>query len=227
MVTDALSDFLFVTEPSGVTNLRMEGVPEGRIHLVGNVMIDTLVRLRDRAIRSQIVERLDLSNAAYALATFHRPSNVDTRGRAVRLVRLIQAVAERLPLVFPVHPRTRERLASFSLWPDLEATPSVRLLEPQGYLEFLCLMERAAVVLTDSGGIQEETTYLGTPCLTLRENTERPITVTHGTNRLVSMDREAVIAEIDRAMMGRAPDRPPLPLWDGRAAERIVDLLLC
>jgi UDP-N-acetylglucosamine 2-epimerase (non-hydrolysing) len=175
----------------------------------------------------RIVERLDLANASFALATFHRPSNVDTHERADRLVGVIRAVAERLPLVFPVHPRTRQRLTSFGFWRDLEADPSVRLLEPQGYLEFLCLMERAAVVLTDSGGIQEETTYLGTPCLTLRENTERPITVTHGTNRLVPMDREAVVTQIDRAMTERAPDRPSPPLWDGRAAERIADVLLC
>lgn len=226
IVTDALSDLLFVTEASGVENLRREGIPEHKVHLVGNVMIDTLVRLRDRAREAGVEVRRGLESGRYALATFHRPSNVDDAGSAMALGALLQAVAARLPLVFPVHPRTRGRFVDFGVWSDLQDTPGLHLLEPQGYLEFLGLMDAAAIVLTDSGGVQEETTFLGTPCLTLRESTERPVTVTHGTNQLVPADQEVVLRRMASVLADGIPAHRVPPLWDGRAAERIAEVLV-
>jgi len=244
ILTDRLADLLFVTETSGVENLRREGVEEERIHLVGNVMIDTLVRLRPKARKTGTVERLRLDRGGYALATFHRPSNVDDPARLATLAEILGAVGERLPLVFPAHPRTRERFMDAGLLADLEARRGVRFLEPLGYLEFLDLMEHARLVLTDSGGIQEETTFLGVPCLTARESTERPATLTHGTNRLVPLDRSAVLDLVDRLVedapvrgdgaaevrvdhgAGSDDRRGVPPLWDGRAAQRIADILL-
>lgn len=226
VVTDALADLLFVTEPAGVDNLRHEGVAEHRIHLVGNVMIDTLVHLRERAAATGTVEGLGLAGAPYALVTFHRPANVDEAAPAREVAATLAAVAGELPLVFPVHPRTRQRFDAYGLWAALERNPAVHLLEPQGYLEFLHLMEHAAVVVTDSGGIQEETTFLGTPCLTVRDSTERPVTVTHGTNELMPLDAARVGARVREILAdGREPGRVP-PLWDGAAAERVADILL-
>jgi len=221
LVTDVLSEYLFASEPSAVRNLLAEGVPRERIFLVGNVMIDTLLKFRGQAAESSILERLGLQSKRYAVATLHRPSNVDDPARLEALVKMLGNLARsRVPVVFPVHPRTAQRITDGGF-----ADPSVILTPPLGYLEFLRLMSEARLVLTDSGGIQEETTILQVPCLTLRENTERPVTIEQGTNRLVGVDPAAVAqAALDTL------DGPPLPvrtpeLWDGHASGRILDVL--
>jgi UDP-N-acetylglucosamine 2-epimerase (non-hydrolysing) len=226
VLTDAISDVLFCTEQSGVVNLRHEGIPAERVHLVGNVIIDTLVRHRARADASPVLSQLGLARGGYAVLTLHRPANVDDPAVLGALLEALESIARELPIVFPAHPRTRAKLEAFGYGPRLAALPALRLLDPLGYLDFLKLMAEAHVVLTDSGGIQEETTILGVPCLTLRDNTERPVTVECGTNRLVGRDPARILAawrEIRAA--GSSPARIP-PLWDGRAAERIADALL-
>lgn len=226
LATDAIADHLFVTERSGLDHLRREGVPDERVHFVGNVMIDSLVRFRDQAAATTILEALGIEPKAYALVTMHRPSNVDDPARLAEMVRMLEAVAERYPVVFPVHPRTRKHLAEGGLEDRLAALDAVRLLDPVGYLEFLKLMEHAAVVVTDSGGIQEETTYLGVPCLTLRPNTERPVTVEMGTNVLLPLDARQVAERVQDVAAGRFKRGTVPPLWDGHAAERIAAVLV-
>jgi UDP-N-acetylglucosamine 2-epimerase (non-hydrolysing) len=221
LLTDAVSSWLFVSEPSGERNLLAEGADPARIHFVGNVMIDTLLAQLDRARALDTLERLGLAPGAYAVLTLHRPSNVDDSERLAALVDVLEEIHARLPVVFPVHPRTAEairtRLGGRAL--------ALHALEPLGYLEFLRLTADARLVLTDSGGIQEETTVLGVPCLTLRRNTERPVTVEQGTNRIVGSDPHVIRSEVGKILdgderRGRVPD-----LWDGRAAARIVDVL--
>jgi len=233
-VTDVLSTFLFASEESGVENLRIEGVPKGRIFLVGNVMIDTLLHNRRAAGRSPVLRDLQLLDGegqprAYAVLTLHRPANVDDPAVLRGLLGAVARIRPDLTIVFPVHPRTRERIEA--LGPTTggagPAGPgrAVLPIAPLGYLDFLRLMDKSRLVLTDSGGIQEETTVLGVPCLTLRENTERPSTVRYGTNQLVGLSPERIVAAARRALEGgRTPGRRP-PLWDGRAAERIVGIL--
>ena len=193
MLTDSISDLLFCTEPSGVENLRREGVADEKVHLVGNVMIDTLLRHRERAERSAILEENDLPSGGYAVLTLHRPANVDDAGVLGRLFDVLEVVQRDGPVVFPVHPRTRAALDRFGLSARIEGLANLRLLDPVGYLDFLKLLGSARVVLTDSGGIQEETTILQVPCLTLRENTERPITVEVGTNQIVGLAPEVIL----------------------------------
>ncbi len=220
LVTDVLSDYLFATEPSGVANLLAEGVPREKIFLVGNVMIDTLLRFREKAARSDVLERLGLQAGGYAAVTLHRPSNVDDPCRLRALLGMLGELSRTVPVVFPIHPRTRQRLA------DLGAEqPRLLLVPPQSYLDFLKLMSDARLVLTDSGGIQEETSILQVPCLTIRENTERPVTVEEGTNRLVGVDAAAVLRAALETLAAPAPKRPAPELWDGRAAARILDRL--
>lgn len=226
IVTDALSDLLFTTERGAMENLRREGIAEEKVHFVGNVMIDTLLRHRERAEELDVPGSFGVPPGAYAVVTLHRPSNVDTPEALAGMVDVVAGVAERLPVVFPVHPRTRSRLADAGLLARLEAEPAVRLTEPLGYLEFLGLLAGARIVLTDSGGVQEETTILGVPCLTLRENTERPVTITHGTNRLVGTDPARILAAVDETLAAPRPEGRRPELWDGRAAERIVDTLV-
>lgn len=226
IVTDALSDLLFTTERGAMENLRREGIAEEKVHFVGNVMIDTLLRHRERAEALDVPGSFGVPPGAYAVVTLHRPSNVDTPEALAGMVDVVAGVAERLPVVFPVHPRTRSRLAEAGLLARLEAEPAVRLTEPLGYLEFLGLLAGARIVLTDSGGVQEETTILGVPCLTLRENTERPVTITHGTNRLVGTDPARILAAVDETLAAPRPEGRRPELWDGRAAERIVDTLV-
>lgn len=226
IVTDRLAQRLFVTEPSGVANLRAEGADETRVHLVGNVMIDTLVRLRPKAEGLDVAGSLGLEPRGYAVATLHRPANVDTPEGAESITAILERTAEILPIVFPVHPRTSLRLAEFGLLDRVESGEGIHLLDPLGYLEFLSLMDSAAVMITDSGGIQEETTFLGVPCLTLRESTERPITVELGTNELLALEPEAVAARVAAIAAGETRRSGIPPLWDGRAAGRIADILL-
>jgi UDP-N-acetylglucosamine 2-epimerase (non-hydrolysing) len=225
LVTDALADFLFTTEPAADANLRREGVPEGRIFFVGNVLIDTLLAQQERARALDMPARYGLPPGGYALLTLHRPSSVDEPATLVDLVGTLAAVQTRLPLIFPLHPRTAARLQAAGLQTALEALPHLRLTEPLGYLEFLGLLAAARLVLTDSGGIQEETTILQVPCLTLRTNTERPITLEQGTNRLVGHDRAQILAGVDGILAGGGKQGAIPPLWDGHAAERIVAVL--
>lgn len=224
ILTDAIADHCFTTEPSANENLAREGVDPARIHHVGNVMIDTLFRFREAAAASAVLERLALPEGGYAVLTLHRPSNVDDAAALDRIPRALEGVARDVPVVFPVHPRTRQRLAH---GPEVGVRArGVRLVDPLPYLDFVQLMTNAACVLTDSGGIQEETTALGVPCLTLRTTTERPVTVTHGTNRIVGMDRERIDAAWAQIRRGEWPKGRRPELWDGKAAERIVRVLL-
>jgi len=225
LVTDSISDLLFCTERAAVENLRREGVADGKVHLVGNVMIDTLIRNRDRAEGSPILDTLGLAPGSYALVTLHRPSNVDDAVVFGRLLETFEAIQREMPIVFPIHPRTRKILDTSSLGRRLAAAPQLRLIDPVGYLDFLKLTAHARIVLTDSGGIQEETTILQVPCLTLRANTERPVTIEYGSNHLVGTRPEAILDAYRAVLEGRhqAPRIPPL--WDGKAAERIVKIL--
>jgi UDP-N-acetylglucosamine 2-epimerase (non-hydrolysing) len=216
IVTDRLSDVLFTPSEDGDANLLREGVPKERIHFVGNVMIDSLIRLLPAARncpKNGFPER-------FALVTLHRPSNVDDFETLRELLNALARVSKDLNIVFPVHPRTRQRITEFGI-----DSQNLRLLDPLPYIEFLSLQTRAAVVITDSGGIQEETTYLGVPCLTLRPNTERPITVTSGTNILVGDDRGRLIAELGKIMEGKQKKGVTPPLWDGRTGDRIANIL--
>jgi UDP-N-acetylglucosamine 2-epimerase (non-hydrolysing) len=221
LLTDAISDWLFVTEPAGEENLRREGVPGEKIHFAGNVMIDTLRAHLERARNSDVLVRLGLEEGGYGVLTLHRPSNVDEEASLRRLFDVLEEIHAEVPIVFPVHPRTRASIARLLSGQP----PRLCLSEPLGYLDFLRLLADARLVLTDSGGIQEETTVLGVPCLTLRENTERPVTLTQGTNTLVGTDPATIRAEVRKILdgggrRGRVPDR-----WDGRAAARIADAL--
>ncbi|MDX1420549.1 MAG: UDP-N-acetylglucosamine 2-epimerase (non-hydrolyzing), partial [Rubricoccaceae bacterium] len=226
LCTDALSDLLFVTEQSGLDNLRREGVLDEKVHFVGNVMIDSLVAALPKARATGAVERLGLTPQGFVLMTMHRPSNVDAEAPLREVVRLLQALAARLPIVLPLHPRTAGNLDRFGLRDALAATGGLHLVEPLGYLDFLGLMEAASAVVTDSGGIQEETTFLGVPCVTLRENTERPVTVTLGTNELAPLDADHVAARLDAILSGEEGEGEVPPLWDGHAATRIADVIV-
>jgi UDP-N-acetylglucosamine 2-epimerase (non-hydrolysing) len=226
LLTDAIADHLFITEPSGVTNLRREGIEEKKIHLVGNVMIDSLVYYREKAKQSTIMDHLGVKPNKFTLVTLHRPSNVDTAEGLGKILTLFERIARHSTIVFPVHPRTTKMLAQHGLLRRAEALQNLKRVEPVGYLDFVHLLDNSLLVITDSGGIQEETTYLGVPCLTLRENTERPITCDIGTNELCGLDIEKVVSRSETVFAGdgkkgRVPD-----LWDGNAANRIVDVLI-
>jgi UDP-N-acetylglucosamine 2-epimerase (non-hydrolysing) len=227
LLTDAISDLLFCTEQSGADNLRREGVGEQKIFLVGNVMIDTLLRNRDKAEASTILSDLGLHAGGYAVLTLHRPSNVDDPAVFGRLLDALEVVQRDMPVIFPIHPRTRNNLSNPSspLGPRVGLMKNLRMIDPAGYLDFLKLTAWARVVLTDSGGIQEETTILKVPCLTMRENTERPVTAEVGSNRIVGTDPARIIAAYRDVLAGRARVPQTPPLWDGRAAERIADIL--
>jgi len=225
IIIDSLSDLLFTTSLEANQNLQREGVASERIHFVGNVMIDSLCGHRERAGFLKTPARFGLENGGYALVTLHRPSNVDDPGMLSSLVDTLINLQKRVPLAFPVHPRTRQRLEDFGLMSILAEAPYLRVLEPLGYLQFLDLMSHARLVLTDSGGIQEETTVLGIPCLTLRTNTERPETITQGTNELVGLDPDRIISATVEILSGAGKAGSIPDLWDGRAAERIVEVL--
>ena len=226
LVTDAISSWYFVTEPSGVEHLRHEGKPEESIHHVGHVMVDNVMHqraiLENEPRTDSPVSEFKKANPKYGVMTMHRPSNVDDKELFTALAESLKKIAEDLPLIFPVHPRTRQNMEKFGI----DLGPNVELLPPLGYMDFLDAWKDAVLVLTDSGGIQEETTALGIPCLTLRENTERPITIEEGTNILAGTDPQVVLEEALKIIQhggkqGRKPD-----LWDGKAAERIIEILL-
>jgi len=225
IVTDSISDVLLVSDPSGVENLRREGIDDSKVFVVGNVMIDTLERNKEKADASDIVTRMNLDSKEYALMTLHRPHNVDQEDVLQNIVAALAKIQNDLQIIFPVHPRTKKNLSADGFGLNLNTLPNLRLIEPLGYLDFLKLMSEAKIVLTDSGGIQEETTILGIPCLTLRDNTERPITLTEGTNRLVGTKTDDILAGYRDALSDSCSGKRP-DLWDGKAADRIVKILL-
>ena len=235
LLTDAISDLLFTTEESANINLSNEGIPKEKVHFVGNLMIDSLVRALDLARRSELLKQMRLQRGGYAVLTLHRPSNVDDPNRLQRTLDAILKIAERIPVLFPCHPRTADRIGKADIrglktW---EAGPisgnGLWWMPPASYLDFLGLVDQAAMVLTDSGGIQEETTYLGVPCLTYRENTERPITVKLGTNKLIGSDPDRLLREalftLDRKASAKEGAVAAPPKWDGQAAPRIVEVV--
>lgn len=220
LATDVLADLLWTPSEDADANLAQEGIAPERIERVGNIMIDSLEMMRAEISRRGLPGTLGLAQRGYGIVTLHRPSNVDEPGRLAELAGILGRLALRMPVVFPVHPRTRGRLEAAGLWAALENNPGVRLMEPVGYVDFMSLVFDAAYVLTDSGGVQEETTYLGIPCLTLRENTERPVTVTQGTNRLVRP--ETVEPMVQELLSGHWSKGSVPALWDGRTAGRVV-----
>jgi len=239
VLTDAISHTLFITESSAVANLEKEGIAGEKVFFVGNVMIDTLLKNVKKASASTILSRTGLleKNSAgaegvrpYGVLTLHRPSNVDNKESLSALISTLTEAAKAFPLIFPVHPRTLKRIKDFGLGGSIRqmpvSGPGIYVTDPLGYLDFLRLMKEASLVLTDSGGIQEETTILGVPCITLRENTERPVTITKGTNRLVGTDRARILKAAGEAINGAFPKGRIPELWDGKAGERIVDVLI-
>lgn len=221
VVTDHLSDLLFTTESAGNDNLRHEGIADDKVHFVGNCMVDTLLKHADVAVRLSPWEAFGLQPNAYALLTLHRPANVDDRDTLQSLLVALTSVTERLPLLFPVHPRTRARIVEWQIpLPD-----RLMLVEPQPYLEFLGLMAKARLVLTDSGGVQQETTMLNVPCLTLRDTTELPVTISDGTNQLVGRDAQKITENVRQILAGQWKNGQRPPLWDGQAGQRIVDVI--
>jgi UDP-N-acetylglucosamine 2-epimerase (non-hydrolysing) len=220
LVSDAVADLLWTPSPDGDENLRREGIAPGKIERVGNIMIDSLEMMRPRILAESTADRYRLSNGSYGVVTLHRPSNVDRPETLARLCEVLARIAAELPLVFPVHPRTRKNLQNFGLYARLAEAPGMHLDEPLSYIPFMNLVFNCRLAITDSGGIQEETTYLGIPCLTLRTNTERPITLTAGTNRLCTAEDIGALAA---AALERRIEAKPPPLWDGKTAARVVD----
>ena len=226
LVTDVLSDYLFVTEQAGIDNLKREGIDDEKVFFTGHVMIDSLAYYREKAALSDALASFDLMPKAFTLVTLHRPSNVDVKENLEKILSLFESIQSETRFIFPVHPRTRARIAEFGLAERFDAISSLTLCDPIGYLDFLKLMDNAALILTDSGGIQEESTWLGVPCITLRENTERPITAEIGTNEVVGLDIPLAVEKSRAALNGSAKEGNIPELWDGRAAERIVAILL-
>lgn len=225
LITDAIADWLFTSEPAAAENLRAEGVAEERIHFVGNVMIDTLLTHLPRARELRQCQQYNLEAGKYGVLTLHRPSNVDDRERLTGILTAVSEINAQLPIVAPVHPRTRSRMKEFGLDQQPEVASFLRV-EPLGYHAMLSLIDSAAVVLTDSGGLQEETTVVGVPCLTLRENTERPITISEGTNVLVGCQQSDITAAFETAVATDNGEPPRPPLWDGQASQRIAQHVL-
>jgi UDP-N-acetylglucosamine 2-epimerase (non-hydrolysing) len=220
VVTDSVSDMLFTTCQDAEENLRREGHSPQKIHFVGNPMIDSLLRYKEMFMRSRVLEKYGLSAKSYCLLTLHRASNVDRKETLRKIMNAIGRIGKQIPVIFPVHPRSRRMLAQIGL-----EKSGIILTGPLGYLDFLKLQASSKLVLTDSGGIQEETTFLKVPCLTLRENTERPVTITHGTNRLVGLDPGVIIREAQAVLQNGNRSVPAPALWDGKASQRIVEVL--
>lgn len=226
IVTDSISDLLLVSDPAGVDHLRREGHADEKIHLVGNLMIDTLMHSLQKAKQTSVLEELALESGKYGVVTLHRPSNVDDAATLGAIIEVLAEISERLPLVFPIHPRTKARLEEFGLMDRLKKkAPQILALPPKGYLEFLALVASAKVVVTDSGGLQEETTVLSIPCLTMRANTERPITVEQGSSTLIGNDADKLKEQLETVLAG-VYDVGTAPVeWDGKAAQRVITAL--
>jgi UDP-N-acetylglucosamine 2-epimerase (non-hydrolysing) len=226
ILTDRISDYLFTSCPEGNENLEREGIAKEKIFFVGNIMIDSLKYSQKNAERLKIYRKFGLEKNKYAVLTLHRPSNVDEKESLENILSALQIVSSKIPILFPVHPRTQKYLQKFGFGRFYENNPSFKLINPLGYLDFLSLMMSAKFVLTDSGGIQEETTVLSIPCLTLRDNTERPITVKKGTNKVIGSRRDRIVAECQKILDGKGKTAKSLPdLWDGKTASRIIDIL--
>ena len=225
MLTDSISDMLLASEPAGIENLKREGHSDEQLHLVGNVMIDTLLNQVEQARQSDILDRLSLQPSQFGVVTLHRPANVDDAEVLEGLLQVLIDISAELPLIFPIHPRTKTRLESFGLDKKLASCDNVTCLGPQGYNDFLCLTSQAKVIVTDSGGLQEESTALGVPCLTMRPNTERPITVTQGTSTLVGSDAAKLKIHLQEVIAGTYKQGECPDLWDGNAADRIAQIL--
>lgn len=225
LLTDAISDYLFIPSLDASENLKREGIDESKIFFVGNVMVDSLLLYKEKASGSNILSSLNLTRGAYAVLTLHRPENVDSKENLLGILEAVKMLSTRIPVVFPVHPRTRKNIAQFGFI-DSFREKHIYFSDPLGYLDFFKLEMEATFVMTDSGGIQEETTVLSVPCLTLRKATERPITVTQGTNILVGNDAERIIKEGFRILNGKAKKGTCPPLWDGKTADRIVEILI-
>lgn len=227
ILTDSISDLLFVTEQAGIDNLKREGVPDEKVVMVGNCMIDSLVYYRQKASQLDVTAALGVTKGDFVLMTMHRPANVDTPEGLASILQIIEDTTRYKKVLFPIHPRTRNNIEKFGLKAKLDSIEGLILTEPQGYLEFLNLMEKSALVVTDSGGIQEETTYLQVPCLTFRDSTERPVTVELGTNQLLAdLNPVTVHEKVVEILEGRTKKGIIPPLWDGHAAERIADMLV-
>ena len=227
ILTDKISDFLFTTEESGNKNLMNEGISKDKIFFVGNVMIDTLLIHKQKAQKSNILSKFKLNKNDYSVLTLHRPSNVDTKEDFKNIISILEEIQDKIKIVFPIHPRTKKNIQLFNLKEKMKNMKNLIITEPWGYLDFLCLMSNSKFVLTDSGGIQEETTILGIPCITLRKNTERPVTVEQGTNLLVSIDNQQVVEKAMDIIDNKIKPNKKIPeLWDGKTTKRIVDILL-
>jgi len=226
IVVDSISDLLFCSEPSGVVNLQREGVDDSRVYFVGNVMIDSLVANLEKADRLPVLEQMGLTPRKYATMTLHRPSNVDVKEVFSGLLDAIDEIQKEIPIIFPIHPRTRNNIKKMGLEARVSKASNLRLVEPQGYLEFLKLNSNARLVITDSGGLQEETTFLKVPCLTLRENTERPVTCEIGTNRLVGVDPNVILKAYREIINNENVDSGIPDKWDGRTSQRIAEILI-
>jgi len=226
MLTDQISDYLFVTEESGLVNLKKEGISDDKVFFVGNIMIDSLVKSRDKILKSKVLKTLGLAKSEYGIITLHRPSNVDDEKNIRYILDMIGILQQKTKIVFPAHPRTRNRFREFHLEDKIGSMKDLIIIPPTGYLDFLHLVGNARYVLTDSGGVQEETTFLGIPCLTLRKTTERPVTVSEGTNTLIELDSEKVSSMVSSILKGAYKKGNIPKLWDGRTAERIVKILI-
>ncbi len=225
IITDSLSDYLFVTEQSGIDNLKNEGSDDSKIFFTGHVMIDSLIYFLEKSKKSNIMNKMSLNGIPYILATLHRPSNVDVKENLENLLDAFEMVGENLKIIFPIHPHTSKMITNFGLESKVRANENLILTDPIGYLDFMNLMQNAKLLLTDSGGIQEETTYLGIPCITMRENTERPVTVEKGTNIIVGSDTNRIVSETEKILQGKGKKGEIPELWDGKAAARIVDII--
>jgi UDP-N-acetylglucosamine 2-epimerase (non-hydrolysing) len=227
IITDAIVDMLFVTEQSGMIHLAKEGVPDEKVFFVGHVMIDSLIYFREKASKETVLQDIEVSPKEYILMTMHRPHNVDNEKGLKDIIQVIKNATKHKQVVFAIHPRTSNNMKEFGLYEELEAIEGLKLLGPQGYLQFLKLMDNAALIITDSGGIQEETTYLQVPCMTFRDTTERPVTVELGTNFLMKdLNPETVRIQMEDILNGNAKQGVIPPLWDGKASERIADILV-
>jgi len=226
-VVDHLSDLLFVTEPSALYNLANEGISEDKIHYVGNVMIDSIIHNIDIINNSDILEKLNVKKDKYILFTMHRPSNVDTSRNLIKIVNLLTEISTFHTVIFPIHPRTKNNLEKHGLIDKVKNNQNIILVGPQGYHEFIHLIENARLMVTDSGGIQEEASHLLTPCITFRNSTERPSTITYGTNTLIKdLNVENAIKACKAVIDSEIGTKSPIPFWDGKAAERITNILL-
>ena len=224
VLTDKLSTFLFTTSPEAKENLMNEGIVEKNIHFVGNTMIDSLIEFQNKFDKSDIRKELNLEHD-YALITMHRPSNVDNGKNLIKLIRSIQKSSEIIPCVFPIHPRTKKKLQSSKLYDELYNNKQINLTDPIGYIDFMCLQKNARIIMTDSGGIQEESTFFGVPCITVRENTERPITVSLGTNKLIGTEYERIPGEITAELKNNSNKHSIPSLWDGKSSDRISKII--